>query len=121
MNDERLERIISVLLRAGVLLSAAVVLAGGASFLLSHGNQATSFHVFHAAPSAYRSIHAIVWGAAHFDSLAIIQFGLLLLIATPVARVALSVAAFALERDRTYTVVSLIVLGILLYGLAGAR
>jgi uncharacterized membrane protein len=45
--------------------------------------------------------------------------GLLLLIATPVARVAFSVLAFALQRDRTYIFVTLIVLGMLIYSLTG--
>ena len=40
----------------------------------------------------------------------IIQFGLLLLIATPVARVAFSIFGFAEERDRLYVVVASIVL-----------
>jgi uncharacterized membrane protein len=44
---------------------------------------------------------------------------LLLLILTPVARVAFSVAAFALERDWTYVAITLIVLAVLIYSLAG--
>jgi len=51
----------------------------------------------------------------------IIQFGLLQLIATLVAQVIFSVLAFALQRDRTYAFVTLIVLGILLYSLMGER
>jgi uncharacterized membrane protein len=49
----------------------------------------------------------------------VIQLGLLLLVATPVARVAFSILAFALQRDRTYVIITLIVLGVLLYSLAG--
>jgi uncharacterized membrane protein len=48
----------------------------------------------------------------------IIQFGLLLLILTPVARVAFSLAGFALERDGTYVALTSIVLAILIYSLA---
>ena len=55
-----------------------------------------------------------------WHSRGLIQFGLLLLIAVPVARVAFSVVAFALQRDRTYVVVTLIVLAVLLYGLTRA-
>ena len=51
---------------------------------------------------------------------AIIQLGLLLLIATPVARVLFSAIAFALERDSMYVVITLIVLAILLYSLLGS-
>jgi uncharacterized membrane protein len=49
----------------------------------------------------------------------IIQFGLLLLIATPVARVLISAVAFALQRDRTYVLITLAVLGVLLLSLWG--
>jgi uncharacterized membrane protein len=45
------------------------------------------------------------------------QFGLLLLIATPVARVAFSVFAFALQRDKTFVAITLLVLGTLIYSL----
>jgi len=51
----------------------------------------------------------------------IIQLGLLLLIATPVARVAFSIAAFAMQRDRLYVVVTLMVLAILLYSLTSGQ
>ena len=51
-----------------------------------------------------------------------IQFGLLLLIATPVARVVLCVIGFARQRDRLYVVVSSVVLLVLIYSLSkGAR
>ena len=45
------------------------------------------------------------------------EFGLLPLIATLVARVAFSVFAFAKQRDWTFVVITLFVLGLLLYGL----
>jgi uncharacterized membrane protein len=51
------------------------------------------------------------------QSESIVQLGLLLLIATPVARVAFTLVAFVLQRDRTYVVVTSIVLALLLYGL----
>ena len=43
----------------------------------------------------------------------IIQMGLLLLIATPVARVVFSVFAFAVQRDSLYVAVTLVVLVVL--------
>ena len=59
----------------------------------------------------------IVREAVSLNPLGLIQFGLLLLIATPVARVAFSVAAFALQRDRTDVAVTLFVLAVVLLGL----
>jgi len=120
-NDERLERIISIMLRSGVLLSAAIVLSGGAFYLIRNGGERAAFHAFQAAAPSYRSAHAIAIRAFQLDAGAIIQFGLLLLILTPVARVAFSIVAFVLERDRTYAAISLIVLSILVYSLMSAR
>jgi uncharacterized membrane protein len=51
------------------------------------------------------------------DPVGIIQLGILILIATPVVRVAFSVFAFAEERDWMYVVVTLVVLGLLLFSL----
>lgn len=117
MDDTRLEGFIGNLLRAGVLLAAAVVFAGGIFYLMQ----------YHAAPAAYshfseesahlRTLLGIGQLALHGSSLGIIQLGLVLLIATPVARVALAVAGFYLEHDRLYVMISLIVLAVLLYSL----
>ena len=59
----------------------------------------------------------IVHGAMELRPLELIQFGLLLLIATPVARVMFSVLGFALERDWMYVVITLLVLALLIYTL----
>ncbi len=115
--EKRFERMIANLLRIGVILSAAVVLMGGLAYLVQHGHDHPVYHDFHGEPALYRSITSIVTAATHGDSLAVIQFGLLLLIATPIARVALSLVAFSIQRDRAYVVVTLLVLIILLYSL----
>jgi uncharacterized membrane protein len=49
------------------------------------------------------------------------QLGLLVLVATPVVRVGASVAAFALEGDRLYAAITLVVLAILLTSLFVVR
>jgi uncharacterized membrane protein len=120
VNDHRLEVIISVLLRTGVIVSAAVVLLGGACFLSKHGHEQPEYHVFHGTPQVYRSISGVVHAAGPSNCQAIVQLGLLLLILTPIARVAFSLVGFGLERDGTYAVITSIVLVILIYGLAGA-
>ena len=113
MNDRRLEGIIGQLLRTGVLLAAATVMAGGVSYLFQHHSDRVNYRTFVAGGENIRTLPGIVRSASHLDSEGLIQFGLLLLIATPVARVAIALAGFALERDRLYTAVSLIVLLIL--------
>lgn len=117
-TDQRLEIIISVLLRTGVLLSAVVVLLGGICYLSKHGSEQPQYHVFHSAPATYRSFSGVVRQIGPSDCQAVIQFGLLLLILTPVARVIFSLVGFGLERDGTYVVLTSIVLAILLYSLA---
>lgn len=121
VTDERMEVIIANLLRSGVLLSAAVVLFGGVGYLLHHGHEIANYHQFHGAPEKYRNVALVIAAAMHPDWSAVIQLGLLVLIATPVARVAFSLVAFGFEKDRTYVAVTAIVLAILIYSLAGAH
>jgi uncharacterized membrane protein len=120
MDDKRLEGIIGQLLRAGVLLSAAVVTAGGLLYLVRNYAVRVSYRSFVAGGAEIRTVSGIVRAAAHLNSEALIQAGLVLLILTPVARVAIAVVGFALERDRLYAAVSLIVLLILAFSLLRA-
>ena len=120
-NDLRIEVIIGALLRTGVILAAAVVLFGAVVYLARHGQEVASYGVFHGEPEALKSVAGIIQGALHMSGRAIIQLGLLLLIATPVARVAFSAVAFARERDYLYVWITLFVLGVLLYSLFGSH
>ena len=86
-------------------------------YLLHHADERPVYHPFRGEPENLRSIAAIAAGAAHLHSPQVIQFGLVLLLLTPVARVAFSVFAFAAERDWTYVIVTLIVLAVLLSGI----
>jgi len=116
-TDERIENIIGNMLRAGVILAAAVVLAGGVLYVAKYGGQKPQYGAFHGEPSDLRSVSQIFEQAISLHARGLIQLGLLILIATPVARVAFSVIAFAAERDWLYVVVTLIVLAVLLYSL----
>lgn len=118
-TDERVERIMGNLLRLGVLTSAVVVLLGGILHLLKYGGRPFSYQTFRGEPDDLRHVTGILKAALALRGRGLIQFGLLLLIATPVARVVFSIIAFALERDRTYVMITLIVLAILLYSLWG--
>jgi uncharacterized membrane protein len=116
-SDDRVQWVIGTLLRWGVVLAAAMVLAGGALYIGSCGSTVPDYKVFRGVPPELRAVTGIVREAVSLNPLGLIQFGILLLIATPVARVAFSVAAFALQRDRTYVVVTLFVLTVVLLGL----
>jgi len=120
-TDERVEAIIGSLLRAGVFLAAGVVFAGGMLYLARHGTEAPRYGVFQGEPADLRTVSGIVADAGSLRGRGIIQLGLLILLATPVARVAFSVFAFALERDRLYLVVTLFVLAVLMFSLAGGH
>jgi uncharacterized membrane protein len=120
-RDDRIEGIIGTLLRTGVILAASVVVSGAAIFLMRHGGERPNYRVFRGEPSELRSVRGIVAAAVTGGGRATIQLGLLLLVATPVARVVFSVLGFALERDRPYVVMTLLVLAILIFSLAGGH
>lgn len=118
--DQRIELVIAQLLRAGVLISAFVVIAGAILYLGPHPWARVDYRVFHSEPAELRTVDGILHDAFAGHASGIMQLGLLLLIATPIARVAFSVFAFAMEGDRMYVVFTLIVLAILLYSLLGS-
>ena len=117
VTDITIEHMVAALLRAGVIVSGSVVAAGGIYFLVRHGGEATDYHVFKVQNADVRLVTAIVHGELGGKASSLIQTGILLLIATPIARVAVSLVGFALERDRKYVVITLIVLTVLLYSL----
>lgn len=118
MTAATLPRTLARLLRWGVLTAAGVVLAGGVGRLLNGGGS-PEVQTFHGEPAKYRAVAGILDATMSGDWNAMIQLGVLLLIATPVARVLLSLISFARERDRTYVVLTALVLGILLFALNG--
>ncbi len=120
-SGQQLEMLVGNLLRGGVLTAAAVVLLGGGLYLWRYGAQPPHYEQFHAQSADLRSVGGIVEDVRLGSSRGTIQLGILLLIATPVARVLLLVLGFAWQRDRTYVLVSLAVLGLLVYSLFGAR
>ena len=100
-------------LRFGVLTSLAVLLVGIIYFyglrllgLLHH-------------PVFPDTLAGVMNGLMHGDSVSIIMLGLVILLATPVLRVAVSIFAFAIEEDRTYVIITSLVLAILLFSIFG--
>ena len=118
-DDDHVDQIIGTLLRAGVILAASVVFMGGVWFLLREGGSIPNYRQFRGEPERLRSVTMIVRTAFEGRPRSLIQFGLLLLIATPVVRVAFSVFAFAAQRDRLYIAITLLVLAVLLSSLFG--
>ncbi len=119
VTDRGIEQILGKLLRAGVALSASVVLLGAIVYLVRNGFSHADYHVFRGEPSDLRTLPGIIHETAAGRGSGIIQLGLLLLIATPVARVVFSIWGFLAEKDRMYVIFTVIVLATLLYSLFG--
>ncbi len=109
LTDEQYDTAIGLILRTGVIISAILVAAGGIGYLTGHGTTPPMNQLI--------SIPAIWHGAIAGEPLFIVQFGLLVLMATPVVRVLACVVGFALQHDLEYTVISAIVLASLLFSL----
>ena len=118
-TDQKVENIIGTLLRVGVLSSAFVVFIGGAIYLTHHSHSIVDYRIFQGEPADYRHIGGIIHEAIQLNGRGIIQLGLLLLIATPIARVIFALFGFAAEKDRMYACFTAIVLVVLLYSLLG--
>lgn len=104
------EDIISQSLRWGVIVSAVIIAAGMILYLLT-GDSGYPAGFF---PT---SILQVLGDAARFKSFAVIDLGLLLLIATPIFRVAASIIAFIFDRDRPYVLITTYVLAMLILSL----
>ena len=120
-TDQRVEQTIGRLLRDGLIIATAVVVIGAIIYLIRHGAQHPDYRLFRGEPADLRGIGGMLRQSADWRGRDLIQLGLVLLLATPVARVAFSVVAFLFQRDRLYLAVTLVVLGILLYSIAGGH
>lgn len=114
---QKLDIIVGQLLRTGVALSAAVIFVGGVIYLIRHGAETPNYHIFRGEPVDLRTLSGIFHEALALRGRGIIQLGLVLLIATPVARVAFLIYAFVCQGDRLYAAIASIVLALLVYGL----
>jgi uncharacterized membrane protein len=116
-DDRRMDIIMGRLLQAGVLLASTIVLIGGILYLRAHAHDPANYRTFPAhSATLYSPIHLFHLLTAG-DPAAIIQLGILLLIATPVARVLFAIIGFTIERDRLYILISLIVFTVLMIGI----
>jgi len=112
-----METVMGRLLQIGVLLASAVVLLGGILYVRAHAGAPMNYTTFAGEPEELRHPAQLFHLIATGDGAAIVQLGLLLLIATPIARVVFAVVGFAIERDRLYVAVSLVVLAVLMISL----
>jgi uncharacterized membrane protein len=130
--SRQIELFIAQLLRLGVIVSFAIVCLGIALVVITGRTGYQSIQLddlnsivrYQPGMSEYpNTVNDVMAGIAAFKPYALISLGLLILIAIPVMRVAISVAAFFVERDWTYVFITAFVLAMLilsfLFGAAG--
>jgi uncharacterized membrane protein len=113
--DLKMEIAISRMLRAGVSVAAFVVLVGWILYLWQAHGVEPDYRHFHGVPSPADRFTPVFEGVRHLDSRSFIRLGILLLIATPIMRVAYCVYSFAAQKDKVYVLISTVVLTVLLY------
>jgi uncharacterized membrane protein len=121
----RMETLISLVLRIGVLASLLCVVAGTVISFVHHPEYVSTAAELNrltrpgaAFPHTLRDVFA---GTLEWRGQAIVVIGLLLLIATPVARVAVSIFIFLYQKDRIFTLITAVVLCLLLASFALGR
>ena len=120
-DDQQFEQVLGTVLIGGVAAAAAVVLIGAVVYLARHGAETPNYRHFQGGSSDYRTVPGVLKNVLAGRGRGLIQLGILVLIATPVARVALSLIAFLRRRDLLYSVFTLIVLAVLILSLMGKR
>jgi len=113
--DRSIETILGNLLRIGVIIAGSVVIIGAVLFLVRHGLEIPSYHIFKPDSFNFSDFRDLFKGIITFRSVSIMELGILLLIATPILRVLFSVFAFAYEKDYMYVVFTVIVFIILIF------
>lgn len=121
----RMELIISNLLRVGVAASLLLVIVGTVVTFAKHPNYwkspAALQHLIEPGAAFPHSLTDVVTGLREFRGEAIVTLGLLVLIATPMMRVAVSIFAFIYQGDRVYTLITAAVFALLMLSLALGR
>jgi uncharacterized membrane protein len=109
-KDTDMQAVIGWILRVGVLLSMSIIFIGGLIYLYRHGQVTADYHTFKGVPDFVHNMSGIFNGIITLRGRAIIQAGIILLIATPIIRVIFSAIGFVLEKDYLYTGITLLVL-----------
>ena len=121
-DPNSMNRILGIVLRSGVVLSGAIITIGAALFVANHSfGDTSSFLTYNPSLIPHGnfpvSFASIVSGLVSLDPFSIIALGFLVLLATPVARVAFSLLLFAAEKDRMFVYLTATVLAILLFSM----
>jgi uncharacterized membrane protein len=121
-DPDSMNQVIGLVLRYGVIISATVIIVGIVSLSLS-GKYSDASNLLTYNPNAIPhgnydvSFAGILAGLAAFNPISLIEVGVILLIATPVSRVLISVLLFDAEGDRQYVLITAVVLTLLLFSM----
>jgi uncharacterized membrane protein len=113
----RLERLLGTVLRVGILTAGCVLVLSGGWYLFKHGTEPVPARETFTPDLESAGPWAILQRAARLESRGWIALGLLLVLGTPLARVFVSVCAFARRRDWIFLGLTLAVLAVLLSSL----
>jgi len=120
LADNDIEQFIGLQLRYGVIISSLIVLVGGLIYLGQSGQlQLPSYHHFIGIRDGNTNFGGILNGTRMLNAKSIIQFGVVVLIATPILRIAFSLMGFVLEKDRMYMFITAMVLTVMMVSIFG--
>jgi uncharacterized membrane protein len=94
-------------------------MGGALLFLVRHGAETADYATFRGEPEELRNLGGMLRSALALEGRGVMQFGLAILIATPIARVALSVGVFAGARNVRFAAITAAVLAVLGYSMFG--
>lgn len=119
ITDKDIRSLIGNLLRVGVYISMGIVILGGLLYLSDHATEKIDYAAFNVNKVSLKTVGAIFTNVLSFNGAAVVQFGLLMLIFTPIARVVLAIISFFIEKDYLYVLIGLAVLAIITVSLSG--
>lgn len=120
-GDPDMELVISRIMRYGIVVASVIVIIGSVTFLSTHGKDKPQYATFNGQPKELTNVFRIISSLSSTNGLGLIEFGMVVLIAIPVLRVAFSIASFIAEKDKVYVIITSLVFILLLYSLLGQQ
>lgn len=118
MKDEQIQTALAKLMISGVVISAAIILAGLIWFTVTNPAQKPGDHIFAGEPKYFENPVSMIKRAfddgAFGERRSVVMIGVVLLLINPLMRVAFAVLGFTAQKDHLYTAISLIVLVVLI-------
>ena len=119
-----IQLLIARTLRWGVGIACALAVVGGAMYLWQHGGEPMKDYTHcpadaESSRTAYTTLEGIFSGVMGLTAVGWIQLGVVVLLLTPMMRVALSLVDFVKERDWLYAFITAVVLSVIIVNSIG--